>query len=339
MRSAAVTGAVSPLVTLEEVQAAARRLRGVARRTPLVRVELPGRPADVWLKCESLQHGGAFKLRGAYHLISRLSPEVRERGLVTYSSGNHAQGVAYAARLFGVPAVIVMPEDAPRVKVEGTRRLGGRVVREGTTTTERQRRAEAIVEERGGTIVPPFDHRDIIAGQGTVALEILEQLRRAAETGQGAVGTPGLVLVPVGGGGLIAGHLVALREAEPGCRVVGIEPTGAASMRRSLEAGRPITLESVETLADGLKPVRPGDLTFRHVQEGGVEVVCVEDDDLVEAIRFCWRQGLVVEPSGAATVAALLAGKVDPGEVEGDVVAVLSGRNVDPRLMAGWLSQ
>lgn len=325
------------LVSLEEVRAASHRLRGVVRRTPLVRVDLPERSNAVWLKCESLQHGGAFKLRGAYNFVSRLSPEVRERGLVTYSSGNHAQGVAYAARMFGVPSVIVMPEDAPRVKVEATRALGGQVVREGTTTTERRRRAETIVGERGGTIVPPFDHPDIIAGQGTAALETLEQLHRAREMGQGAAGAPGLVVVPIGGGGLIAGHVAALREAEPDCRVVGVEPSGAASMLRSLAAGHPVTLDRVETLADGLKPVRPGDLTFRHVQEGGVTVVLVEDDALVEAIRFCWRRGLVVEPSGAATVAALLAGKVDLEGVEGDVVALLSGRNVDPGLMSRWL--
>jgi len=319
---------------LEDVRAAARTLRGVARRTPLLDLELPESGRRVWLKCESLQHGGAFKLRGAYHFVSRLPPEAREKGLVTYSSGNHAQGVAWAARAFGVPALIVMPVDAPEIKVEGTRRLGGRVVREGTTTTERRRRAEEIVRERGGTIVPPFDHPHVVAGQGTAALEALEQLRGAAERREDALGRPGLVLVPVGGGGLIAGHVVALAEAAPDCRVVGVEPTGAASMWRSLEVGRPVTLEEVDTVADGLKPVRPGELNFQIVREAGVPVVRVDDHAIREAMLCCWRRGLVAEPSGAATVAALLTGAVDLERVEGDVVAVVSGRNVDPGLMA-----
>lgn len=322
------------LVALEDVRAAAGRLRGVARRTPLVPGELPD-GTELWLKCESLQHGGAFKIRGAYNFVSQLPDAELEAGLVTYSSGNHAQGVAAAALAYGVEATIVMPTDAPRVKLEGTRRLGGRVVREGTTTTERRERAESIARETGATIVPPFDHPHIIAGQGTAALESLDQLQEAAERGEGASGRPGLVLVPIGGGGLISGHAAVCRALAPGCRIVGVEPAGAASMKRSLEAGEPVTLEGVETIADGLKPVRPGDLTFRHVRELVDEVVTVSEESLRQAVLWGFRRGLVLEPSGGATVAALLSGAASPGD--GDTVAVASGGNVDPDIMAGWL--
>lgn len=330
-------GAGGELVGLKAVQEAAGRLEGVALRTPLLPGELPG-GAGLWLKCESLQHAGAFKVRGAYNFVSQLPEDRRQAGLVTYSSGNHAQGVAFAAREFGVPATIVMPTDAPAVKLAGTRRLGGRVVQCGTTTTERKARAEEILAEEGGTMVPPFDHPDIIAGQGTVALEIWEQLDEAASRGEGAMGDPGLVLVPIGGGGLISGCAVVLRELAPDCRVVGVEPEGSASMKRSLEAGRPVGLDRIDTIADGLKPVRPGDLTFAHVRELVDEVVTVTDEAIVEAVRWCFRRHLVVEPSGAATVAALLsgaAGVADGGG--GDVVAVLSGGNVDPGMLAGWI--
>ncbi len=327
-----------PLVDLEEVRAAARRLRGTARRTPLVDGELPG-GGRVWLKCESLQRGGAFKVRGAYNFVAMLDEEERAAGLVTYSSGNHAQGVALAARAFGLEATIVMPEDAPAVKARGTRRLGGEVVLEGTTTTERRARAEEIAARTGATIVPPFDHRNVIAGQGTVALEGVDQLRRAAERGEDAAGRPSTWLVPVGGGGLVSGHAVVLRALHPGCRVIGVEPEGAAAMRRSLEAGEPVTLEGVETLADGLKPVRPGDLTFRHARELVDEVALVDEDALVEAVHWHFERRLVVEPSGAATVAALLSGAVEPGAGNGDVVATVSGGNVDPGVLAGWLEE
>ncbi len=326
------------LVDVDEVREAAGRLRGVARRTPLAPGELPdGR--QVWLKCENLQEGGAFKVRGAHNFVALLEEDERAAGLVTYSSGNHAQGVALAARSFGLEATIVMPEDAPAVKVRGTRRLGGEVVLEGTTTTERRARAEEIAGRTGATVVPPFDHRNVIAGQGTVALEAVEQLRRAAERGEGAVGRPGTWLVPIGGGGLISGHAVVLRALAPDARIVGVEPAGAASMRRSLEAGEPVTLDRVETLADGLKPVRPGDLTFRHVRELVDEVVTVDEDALVDAVRWHFERRLVVEPSGAATVAALLSGAADATGSGGDLVATVSGGNVDPGVLAGWLSE
>lgn len=327
------------LVELDEVRDAARRLGGVSRVTPLLPGRLPG-GEDLWLKCENLQHGGAFKVRGAYNFVSRLSDGERSAGLVTYSSGNHAQGVARAAREFGIRAVIVMPVDAPSTKVAGTRRLGGEVVLEGTTTTERRERAEAVAQETGATIVPPFDHRWVIAGQGTVALETVRQLEEAAAGGgMEATGRPGLVLVPIGGGGLLSGHAAVLAALAPGCRLVGVEPEGAASMKRSLEAGEPVTLEHVETVADGLKPVRPGDLTFRHVRELVDEVVTVSEPALREAVLWCFERRLVVEPSGAATVAALLSGAGDGSGVEDDVVAVLSGGNVDPGILAQWLKE
>jgi threonine dehydratase len=330
-----VTGPES-LVPPEAVREAAGRLGGVALRTPLLPGTLPG-GRDVWIKCESLQRGGAFKIRGAYNFTARLTPEERQRGLVTYSSGNHAQGVAAAARAFGVPAVIVMPEDAPRVKVEGTRALGGEVVREGYTTTERRARAEEIARETGATIVPPFDHPDVVAGQGTTALETLEQLgEEAPRAGRDPV-PPSLFVVPIGGGGLISGHGVVIRALHPECRLVGVEPEGAASMKRSLEAGEPVTLEEVDTIADGLKPVRPGELTFRHVRELADDVVTVSEEALVEGLRWCFRQRLLVEPSGGATLAALLSGRVEPPD-QGAVVAVASGGNVDPDAYAGWIA-
>jgi threonine dehydratase len=329
------------LVSAAAVQAAASRIAGAVRRTPLIPVAAPSAdrsgPSAVdrmWLKCENLQHVSAFKARGAYHFVSRLTDEAREAGLITYSSGNHAQAVAFAARAFGVHATIVMPIDAPRVKLDGTRRLGAEVEQVGTTSSERRERAEEIQHKRGGTMVPPFDHPDIIAGQGTVGLEILEQL----EAGQsGPPRTPALVLGPIGGGGLISGVSVVMRELGGGARVVGVEPHGAPSMKLSLEAGGPVTLDRVETIADGLKPVRPGDLTYAHCRDLVDRVVTVTDAQIREAVVWLFRQRLVVEPSGAATVAALLGGAVQPAET-GATVAVLSGGNIEPSLFTEWLT-
>ncbi len=327
------------LVGLRQVQDAAARLEGVALRTPLLPGQLPD-GSTAWLKCESLQRAGAFKVRGAYNFVSLLTPEQRGAGLVAYSSGNHAQGVAYAARAYGASATIVMPVDAPRVKVEGVRSLGARIEQVGTTAPEREARALEIEREEGATMVPPFDHPDIIAGQGTTALEIWDQLDEAATRGEEAVGDPGLVLVPIGGGGLLSGCAVVLRELAPECRIVGVEPEGADDTRRSLEAGRPVALERVDTIADGLRPPRPGDLTFAHIRELVDEVVTVPDAALVDAVLWCFRRHLVVEPSGAASVAALLCGAADPDWAEGgDVACVLSGGNIDPAVLAGWLEE
>lgn len=335
--------AVADLVGLEAIRSAAGRLQGVVRRTPFLDAPSPaGGEGRIWLKCESLQHAGAFKVRGAYNFTSLLSDAERAAGLVTFSSGNHAQGVAFAAREFGIPAVIVMPVDAPRSKVEGTRALGGEVVREGTRSSERERRARELATEEGYTVVPPFDHPNIIAGQGTAGLEIVEQLREAAHAEgrdpRGPDATPGLVLVPIGGGGLISGIAAVLRELAPDCRVVGVEPAGAASMALSLEAGEPVSLEEIDTVADGLKPVRPGELTFRHVRELVDQVVTVTDDAIRRAVAWCFRRKLVVEPSGAATVAALASGRVSGPGGAGATVAVLSGGNVDTDVLCRWLA-
>ena len=338
------------LVGLDAIRRAAERIRPVARRTPLLDAPFAGdasghataddRPSGrLWLKAESLQHVGAFKLRGAYNFLSAQDPSALSDGVVTYSSGNHAQAVAWSARKFGVPATVVMPTDAPPVKRAATLAYGARVEEAGTTTVERKARAEAILAEEGGIMVPPFDHPEIIAGQGTAGLEIHEQLaeeRVRRVDARPEVGPLALVLVPIGGGGLIAGVSAAIRALSPGTRIVGVEPEGAPKMRRSLDVGFPITLEQVDTIADGLKPVRPGDLTFAHVRENVDEVVLVDDESIRRAVVWCYGQRLVVEPSGAATVAALLSGRV-PMAAEGETCAVLSGGNLDPALFRAWL--
>lgn len=299
----------------------------MVRRTPLLPVEAePGR-APVRLKCENLQRGGAFKLRGAYNFIARIPEERRGRGVITYSSGNHGRAVALAAAELGVSAVVVVPVDVPRIKEEGIRSLGAAIVKEGTTSVERQRRALAIAEERGLEVVPPFDHRDIIAGQGTVGLEIVEDWPDV-----------GRVIVPIGGGGLISGVAAALAALTPDAQVIGVEPEGAASMSRSLESGEPVTLDRVETLADGLKPVRPGDLTFAHVHSLVSEVVRVDDAAIRRATVWCAREArLVVEPSGAASVAAWRT--QDPGDAERATVVVLSGGNFELSTLGIWSAE
>jgi threonine dehydratase len=324
------------LVGVDAIRQAADRIAPVAVRTPLLcsRADLPGvsGPSRIWLKCESLQHAGAFKLRGAYNLISSLSEADRSRGVVTYSSGNHAQGVAWCAREFGIRATVVMPVDAPRIKRDAVIAMGGAVEDVGTTTTERRARAEEIVAAGGGVMVPPFDDPRIIAGQGTVGVEILEQLAEAS------TGNPGLVVVPIGGGGLLAGVAAAIRGLSPDTRIVGVEPEGAPKMRKSLDAGEAVTLSSIDTIADGLKPVRPGDLTFAHVRELVDDVVTLSDASMRDAVLWCYRRRLVVEPSGAATVAGLLSGRV-PLPPAGETVAILSGGNLDPSLLQRWQAE
>ncbi|MGH7483676.1 MAG: threonine ammonia-lyase [Longimicrobiales bacterium] len=317
------------LVAPESITLAAEAARGVAVRTPLLPADWLTEHvgAEVRLKCENLQRGGAFKLRGAYTMVARLAERARRRGVITYSSGNHAQAVALAARAFDSPAVVVMPTTAAAVKVRGARGFGAEVVFEGTTSLERQRRAEAIAAERGLTIIPPFDDPDIIAGQGTVGLEILEDWP-ATEA----------VLVPIGGGGLVSGVAAWVKRASPGTVVVGVEPTGSAAMAHSLEAGQPVTLQASHTIADGLAPVRPGDLTFQHVRGLVDDVVLVEDGAIAEAAsRLLTGSHLLVEFSGAATVAALLSGAFEPNGRR--TVAVLSGGNIDPVRAAELLTR
>lgn len=322
-----------PLVEPREVQAAAEGLAGVAVRTPLLETpELAARsPAGsslrLGLKLESLQRSGSFKFRGAWTYIRSLDEDEARQGVITYSSGNHAQAVALAARLRGIPATVVMPTTAPPVKRDGALQLGARVVDEGTTSEERRRRAVALAEEEGLTMVPPFDHRRIVAGQATAALEALEEWPQVD-----------LFVAPVGGGGLLAGSATAVKAARPDARVVGVEPEGAAAMRRSLAAGEPVPLDRVDTLADGLAPVRPGDLTFRHARERVDEVVTVPDDAIRRAAALLFGDGhLVVEYSGAASVAAILHGAVDLTGVR-SAVCLVSGGNLDPGLVPDVLS-
>jgi len=307
------------VVTAESVREAAAGLRGVAVRTPLRYVE----PLGAYLKLESLQPTGAFKVRGAYNAIRKLSEPARRRGVITYSSGNHGQAVAYAAQYVGIRAVVVMPETAPAVKVAGVRKWGGEVVFAGRTSEDRRVKAEEIALREALAVVPPFDHPDIVAGQATVGLEIAEQL-------------PGVetVVVPVGGGGLISGVVVGLAAAGSGARVWGVEPSGAPKLQRSLEAGRPVRLDRTASLADGLITLTVGEIPFAHLTEQRARlcgVGLVDDDTLREAMHFLWRQcRLAVEPSGAATTAALRAGilKAVP-----PAVLVVSGGNVDPSLL------
>jgi threonine dehydratase len=309
-------------VTLEDVRAAARTLEGVAVRTPLVGVPALADRAGVpvALKCEQLQPVGAFKIRGAYNAISRIARDGAGRGVVTQSSGNHGQAVAYAARAFGLRAVVVMPASTPRIKVEGVLRLGGEVVFAGAVRSEEQlQRAEAIAREEGLAMIPPFDHPDVVAGQGTCGLEILEQ-RPDVDT----------ILVPVSGGGLLAGIAVAVAGIKPSVRVIAVEPAGAAKLSAALAAGAPRTLERTESMADGLLTRSIGSFTFPIIRRVVREAVQVTEDEIAGAVRFLHQEAsLRVEPSGAVTTAAILAGRVG---LAGPAVAVVSGGNVDPDL-------
>jgi threonine dehydratase len=311
------------VVTAEDVREAAAGLEGVAVRTPLRFVE----SLNAYLKLESLQPVGAFKLRGAYTAIRRLPDDVRRHGVITYSSGNHGQAVAYAAQLVGVRAVIVMPETAPAVKVAGVQKWGGEVVLAGRTSDDRQRKAEEIAARERLAIVPPFDHPDIVAGQATVGLEIAEQLPEVRT-----------VVVPVGGGGLIAGVVTGLAAAPPPdasrATVWGVEPAGAPKLQRSLEAGRPVRLDRTASIADGLITLTVGAIPFAQLiahRDRVAGVALVEDEALHDAVQVLWRQcHLAVEPSGAATTAAVRSGAVRPVP---PTVLVVSGGNVDPTLL------
>lgn len=311
-------------VTLDEIRAARERIKGVARVTPMIDASaIAGRP--LWLKCENMQPGGAFKIRGAYNMIAQLNPADRARGVITYSSGNHGQAVAISAKTLGGPAVVVMPTTAPSIKVEGARKFGAEVVFAGTTTLHRRAKAEEIALERGLTMVPPFDHEAIIAGQGTLGMEILDQC-------------PGVrtILAPIGGGGLVSGVAAAVKQVRPEISVIGVEPAGAASMKTSLDAGEIRTLASVQSMADGLMAVRPGDLNFAHVRRFVDRVVVVDEAEIAAALGWLFRDArIVAEPSGAVTVAAALraAASYDP-----PVVAVISGGNLDPAVAATYLS-
>lgn len=306
------------LVTLGDLEAAARVLAPVAVRTPLLPADVVSDQVGgpVWIKPEMLQRGGAFKFRGAYNFLSRMDADVRKRGVIAPSSGNHAQAVALAAKLYGIPATVVMPTTVTPAKRGGAERLGARVVLAGTTTADRLARAEELVEEEGLTLVPPYDHPLIIAGQGTVGLEIATDLPNVDA-----------VLVPVGGGGFSAGVASAIKMRLPNARVIGVEPTGSPKLSRARAAGKPVRLDRSTGIADGLLAVEIGHLTFAHHQRYLDDVVLVDDDALRRAMRLLLdRLKLVVEPSGAITIAALLEGKFRPS---GPTVAVLSGGNIE----------
>jgi threonine dehydratase len=317
------------VLTLSDFHAARARIAGVASVTPLIDVSMhAGRP--LLLKCENMQPGGAFKIRGAYNMVAQLTADQRQRGVITYSSGNHGQAMALAARTLGAPAVVVMPTTAPKVKIAGTRAFGAELIFEGTTSSDRRARAETEAAARGLTMVPPFDHEWIIAGQGTTGLEILDQLPGVAA-----------VVVPIGGGGLAAGVVAAIKQTRPDVRVIGVEPDGAAAMRASLDAGHPVTLPRTGSVADGLMPVRPGDLTFDYVSRLADDVVTVSDDQIIDAVLWAFsRAKVVAEPSGAAAIAAVLAGVIDGrARIEGPIVAIVSGGNVDAGRLLEFLTR
>jgi threonine dehydratase len=315
------------LVDVDRIRAAAGRIAGVAIRTPLLAWD-----ARTWLKPESLQPVGAFKMRGAYARLTSLSEAQRAAGVITYSSGNHAQAVARAARLLGVKAVIVMPENAPAVKVAGVRRDDAEIVVCGPGSDERLRIAEQLSAEHGYTMLPPYDDPEVIAGQGTAGLEIVEDLPNVTS-----------VLVPIGGGGLIAGVATAVKTLAPKARVIGVEPEDAADARDSLAAGEIVSWPAErisQTLADGLRVTAVGRLPFAHIQAYVDEIVTVSDAELREAMRLlATRARLVVEPSGAAGMAAHLAGHVPQPDGDDARVVILSGGNVDPALLAEVLRQ
>ncbi|CAN5265542.1 threonine ammonia-lyase [soil metagenome] len=313
---------ISELVDLDAIEAAAGRLRGVVQRTPVepsrAISQLVG--ARTVLKCEHLQRTGSFKIRGAYNRIDRLDAAERAGGVACASAGNHAQGVALSARLSGVPATVFMPAEAPLPKVQATRAYGADVVLEGDTLADALEAAEKWTAGHGATFVHPYEHPDVIAGQGTLGLEVLEQ-----------VPDVGTVVAPIGGGGLISGVASAVKASRPGTRVVGVQAAGAASVPASLEAGEPRGVEHPSTIADGIAVKAPGPLTLAHIQEHVDEVVTVGDEAIARAVLLLVeRAKQVVEPAGAAGLAALLAGGfalVEP------VVVLLCGGNVDPLLL------
>ena len=307
-----------PIVTRSDVIEAGRRISGSIERTPLIESELNGQ--KIWLKCECLQTGGAFKLRGASNRLLQLSDEERTGGVVAFSSGNHARGVAIAAKRLGIRAIIVMPSDAPAVKVEGTRAEGAEIIFYDRYRESRESIAIRISEETGATVVPSFDDVHIVAGQGTVGLEILDQMPTP----------PRRIVIPCGGGGLAAGIALAC----PNVEIVIVEPEGWDDMRRSLEGGEivPVSSDAPPTLCDALQTPRVSPITFGILRDRNATALTVSETAVREAVRWAWeRHQLVVEPGGAVGLAALLSGEIEPAE---RTVVVLSGGNVDPALHA-----
>ncbi len=315
------TVADAELVTAVQFAEARERLRGAVLHTPLVRLSSVT-DAAAYLKAESLQPIGSFKLRGAFNAVAQLSEAQRRRGVITYSSGNHGQGVAYAARAFGIPAVIVMPSNAPEIKRQATTSLGAQIVDVGPASSERRERAEALAAEHGYAIIPPYDDPAIIAGQGTCGLEILADCPDVD-----------LVLAPVGGGGLLSGVAAAIRQQRPGCHVIGVEPELAGDAAASLRQGKIVQYtaeQTTRTLADGLRTQSLGDLNFAHLQRYVERVITVTEQEIVQAMRrIAWDARLIAEPSGAVATAALLFHRheLPPHRT---AVSIISGGNAEP---------
>ncbi len=317
------------LPTFADVEHARQRIAGVAHRTPVMTSRtldaLVG--AQLFLKCENLQRMGAFKFRGAYNALSAMSADVRARGVVAYSSGNHAQAVALSARMLGMPATIVMPSNAPKAKLDATEGYGARVVRYDPAEDKREVVAQQIVAETGATLIPPFDHFDVIAGQGTAAAELLEE-----------TGPLDALLVCCGGGGLLTGSAMAAHAMSPGCRVIGVEPELGDDITRSFLTKSPQRLSAVPaTIADGARTMAPGALTFPLLLQHVDGMVTVSDADLVAAVRFAMlRMKLVIEPTGALALAAMMSGKAG---VTGRVGIIVSGGNVDAEMLRWILTE
>jgi len=306
-------------VTYDDVARAHERIKPFAKRTPVLTSStidaLTG--AKVHFKCENFQRMGAFKFRGAYNALSQLSPGQKRKGVVAFSSGNHAQAVALSGKLLGVPATIVMPTDAPKVKLEATRGYGAEVVMYNASNEDRQKIAEKLAAERGLTVIPPFDHPHILAGQGTAAKELLEE-----------TGSLDILMVPCGGGGLLSGCSIAAKHLSPKCRVIGVEPAAGDDGLRAFRSGKLETIKLPDTIADGARTTSLGKITFALIQKHVDDFLTVTDEELLKWMFFLWeRMKLVVEPTGALAAAALLQGKIDAKGRK--VGVVISGGNVD----------
>ena len=316
-------------ITYADIEAARARLKGVAHRTPVLtsRTADAATGAHLFFKCENLQRVGAFKFRGAYNSLAQFSPEQRKKGVVAFSSGNHAQAIALAAQLLGIPATIVMPDDAPRLKIEATRAYGAEVIHYDRYKEDREAIGQRLAAAKGLTLIPPYNHPHVMAGQGTAAAELIEE-----------TGPLDLLLVCVGGGGLISGSAVAARQLAPDCRVIGVEPEAGDDVQRSFRAGQIVHIDVPKTIADGAQTQAPGTLTFVTIRALVDDIVTVSDAALVRTMRFfAERMKLVVEPTGALAAAAALEKKV---AVAGKRVGVIvSGGNIDPtrygELLAG----
>ncbi len=314
------------MVTLENIRLARQRLQGVAVRTPILKYPQPLEGRTLYLKPENLQPIGSFKLRGAYNKIASLTNEQRQRGVIAYSSGNHAQGVAYAARALGVKATIVMPDNAPKIKREATAALGADIVAVGPASSERKAKAEELARDRGLSIVPPYNDESIIAGAASVGMEIIEDFPDVE-----------VILVPVGGGGLISGVSTAVKLSRPDVQVIGVEPELANDAQASLRSGSILELSAEEvsrTIADGLRTQSIGEINFEHIRKYVNAIMTVSDDEMLEAMRrLALTAKLVAEPSGAVTTAAFMFHELElPRSAR--TVAVISGGSVEPELLS-----